>query len=288
MTRLISVGNAVVDLVAEVARLPASGDDVTASGSSLAVGGSATTMIAARRQGMAVAYGGAHGTGLFGDLVRAVLAAESIDVLQRPIGDADTGWNIAIIEPDGERSFITTVGAEAHLDDAALTAVEPSGGDVVHVSGYGLARRPSGPAIARWVSALPEAVIVFFDPGPLIAELDPALLDAVTGRADWWSGNEREAEHRSASGGRHLIVRTGADGCRVDGEHVPGFRVRAVDLNGAGDVHAGVFIAAVAAGASAVDAALRANAAAAIAVTRTGPAVPSRGEVDALLALAHR
>ncbi len=68
------------------------------------------------------------------------------------------------------------------------------------------------------------------------------------------------------------------------GVPVPGFAVDAVDLNGAGDVHTGVFLAGLAARLSPVDAARRANAAAAIAVTRHGPAVPSRVEVDALLA----
>ena len=284
MTRLISVGNAVVDLIARVPRLPASGEDVTADASTLAVGGSATTMIAARRQGIAAAYGGAHGTGPFGDRVRAALAAEGIELVQPPVPDADTGWDVALIEPGGERSFVTAVGAEAWIDDAMLAGLVPGDGDLVHVSGYGLARRPSGPAIARWVTALPATITVFFDPGPLIAQLDPALLDAVTDRADWWSGNEREAAHPSAGRARRLIVRLGADGCVVDGERVPGFAVDAIDLNGAGDVHAGVFLAALAAGTAPTDAARRANAAAAIAVTRPGPAVPTRVEVDALLA----
>ena len=87
-----------------------------------------------------------------------------------------------------------------------------------------------------------------------------------------------------------VIVRLGADGCLVlvlGGEpvHVPGFAVDALDSNGAGDAHIGAFLAALATGQHPVDAALRANACAAIAVTRLGPATaPTRAEVDALLA----
>ena len=63
---------------------------------------------------------------------------------------------------------------------------------------------------------------------------------------------------------------------------IPAPAVVAVDTTGAGDAHAGVFLAGLAAGLAPVAAASRANAAAALAVTRTGPAVsPSRAELDA-------
>jgi len=84
------------------------------------------------------------------------------------------------------------------------------------------------------------------------------------------------------------VVRDGPNGCWVSrhghADHVPGFKVRAVDSNGAGDAHAGVFIAGLAAGLTPCEAARRANAAAALAVTRWGPATsPGTDEVDALL-----
>jgi sugar/nucleoside kinase (ribokinase family) len=66
--------------------------------------------------------------------------------------------------------------------------------------------------------------------------------------------------------------------------HVPAFEVTAVDSNGAGDAHVGVFVAALGDGLSPERAARRANAAAALAVTRRGPATaPSREEVDRFL-----
>ena len=61
--------------------------------------------------------------------------------------------------------------------------------------------------------------------------------------------------------------------------------VEAVDSTGAGDAHSGVFLAGLAAGLTAAAAASRANAAAAMTVTRPGPAVsPSRAELDRFLA----
>jgi sugar/nucleoside kinase (ribokinase family) len=66
---------------------------------------------------------------------------------------------------------------------------------------------------------------------------------------------------------------------------VPGFLVDAVDTNGAGDAHTGTFVAALARGADALDAARTANAAAALSVTRRGPATaPSAAELARFLA----
>jgi sugar/nucleoside kinase (ribokinase family) len=123
-------------------------------------------------------------------------------------------------------------------------------------------------------------------------------------RIDIWTSNGPEALSFTGAGtlaeallelNRHLpaeallVVRDGPNGCWVSrqgqAEHVPGFKVTAVDSNGAGDAHAGVFLAGLAKGLKPAAAARRANAAAALAVTRWGPATsPGTDEVDALLA----
>jgi sugar/nucleoside kinase (ribokinase family) len=96
----------------------------------------------------------------------------------------------------------------------------------------------------------------------------------------------------------NVIVRDGPAGCvlalRVAGpvmDHglalslIPAPNVEAVDSTGAGDAHSGVFLAGLAAGLTPAAAASRANAAAAMTVTRAGPAVsPSRAELDRFLA----
>jgi sugar/nucleoside kinase (ribokinase family) len=87
-----------------------------------------------------------------------------------------------------------------------------------------------------------------------------------------------------------VLVRTGPAGCLIghrdrDPVTVPGFRVDVVDTNGAGDAHTGTFIATLAAGAGEVAAARAANAAAALSVTRRGPATaPTAAELAAFLA----
>lgn len=90
--------------------------------------------------------------------------------------------------------------------------------------------------------------------------------------------------------GGGVIVRIGQAGCIVApagaaAVHIPGFQVRAIDTNGAGDTHAGAFIAALAAGADPPEAARLANAAAAFSVTRPGPAAaPTTAELTDFLA----
>jgi sugar/nucleoside kinase (ribokinase family) len=67
-------------------------------------------------------------------------------------------------------------------------------------------------------------------------------------------------------------------------EIVPGFVVESVDTNGAGDCHVGAFAARLALGRPPLEAALWANAAAAMSVTKHGPATgPTLLELEAFL-----
>jgi sugar/nucleoside kinase (ribokinase family) len=299
--RLVHVGNCVVDLVMYVPALPEPGGDVLAEHSGLTAGGALNTMVAARRQGLPVVYGGTHGTGPSGDLCRRQLAEADITVAHPVLSGVDTGVTVALVDHAGERTFATSVGAEARLTASHLAALEVRPGDVVCVSGYGLLHPCNGPALADWLPTLDPAVIVVVDPAPLVADIPARIRTAVWMRADWCSCNEREALAMTGAAGARaaaaaitaragVVVRTGGRGCLLaspDGSvtAVPGFAVDVVDTNGAGDAHVGVFVAALAAGQTPPVAARRANAAAALAVTRRGPTTaPGRAETDDFLA----
>ena len=125
-------------------------------------------------------------------------------------------------------------------------------------------------------------------------------MDAVRRRADWWSCNTREAElitgcidpsdaARDLLAGLQrgkVLVRMGMAGCLVaqaaeEVVQVPGVPVTIVDTTGAGDAHLGAFIAALAAGYDLQAAIRRANAVAALTVSRCGPATsPTAEETD--------
>jgi sugar/nucleoside kinase (ribokinase family) len=310
--RLVFAGEAIVDLLMWVPALPERGGDMLAGSSAIQVGGGFNIMAAAARQGLRVVYAGGHGTGPWGDMVRAALGAEGIAVLRSADPDADTGFDVAMVEAGGERTFVTSLGAETLREPGAWDLVRVRDDDAVYVSGYGLVPPGSGPLLAAWAAGLPPGVLLFLDPGPLVADIPEAVLDPVLSRCDWCSCNQREAglltgatdpveaARRLArrTGRAGVIVRAGPDGCvlalRVTGPGdasglslslVPAPAVVAVDTTGAGDAHSGVFLAGIAAGLTPAGAVSRANAAAALTVTRAGPAVsPSRAELDQFLA----
>lgn len=269
--RLIGIGSVVVDVLATVRDLPPRGGDVWASRMRMAAGGGFHALAAAARRGVPVEYAGAHGTGPFGDLAREALRAEGIAVRLPPRPDVDTGVVVVLVDGGGERTFVSGRGAETTLGPADLADLAPAAGDVVLVSGYGL-----DDALAEWVAALPDAVVVAFDPGPLV---QPGPLARARGRLDWVSANAAEATGLTGAtdpaaaaalvGGRAgAIVRTGERGCvlavaGVAPVALPVAAVNAADTTGAGDVHTGAFLAALLRGAPAVDATRAANAAAA-------------------------
>ncbi|NBF01283.1 sugar kinase [Pseudomonas sp. Fl5BN2] len=303
MPRLLHSGQVIVDLVMAVDRLPASGGDVLAESACFEAGGGFNVMAAAARNGLPVVYLGRHGQGRFGDLAREAMQAEGIQVsLARSLG-ADTGLCVAVTEASAERTFISHIGAEGELSAQDLAQVAVTAGDYLYVSGYSLLQASKAQALIDWLLGLPRSVPLMFDPGPLVDSADSPLMAALLPRIDIWSSNRIEALHFTAtstiaealprlgswlSPSTLLVVRDGPQGCWISQYghqvQVPGFKVEAVDSNGAGDAHAGVFIAALAAGHEPLAAARRANAAAAIAVTRRGPATaPGSAEVDALL-----
>ncbi|WP_029615720.1 PfkB family carbohydrate kinase [Pseudomonas sp. PAMC 25886] len=303
MSRLLHSGQVIVDLVMSLDTLPATGGDVLANSASFEAGGGFNVMAAARRNGLPVVYLGRHGTGRFGDLARAAMQAEGIEMALAASDDKDTGLCVSLTEATTERTFISHIGAEGDLLAQDLVNAVPHADDYVYVSGYSLLLEGKAQALLDWLLALPRQITVVFDPGPLVKAPDSALMVALLPRIDIWTSNGPEAlaftgasdlagallklnEHLPAN--TLLVVRDGPNGCWVsrngEAEHVPGFKVKAVDSNGAGDAHAGVFVAGLANGLAPAVAARRANAAAALAVTRWGPATsPGTAEVDALL-----
>ncbi len=297
--RLLHLGNVVVDIVLTVPALPERGGDVLASQAQTAVGGGLNVMAAAARQGLRAAYAGAHGTGPFGTLARAAMEEEGIGIIQPAKADLDTGFVLTIVEAGGERTFLTSRGAEATLTAGDLDPVRPGTRDAIYLSGYSLVHDSNRAALLGWLARLGNGHMTLFDPGPLVGSIPAGALATVLGRADWLTCNEREAAILTGTADAHaaaavlagrasrdgrpwVLVRTGPDGCLIGRPdagvvHVPGFRVDVLDTNGAGDAHSGAFIAALAGGAAEVAAARSANAAAALSVTKRGPATSPTG-----------
>jgi sugar/nucleoside kinase (ribokinase family) len=192
-----------------------------------------------------------------------------------------------------------------------LSRFDPRSTETVYLSGYELLYEHAT-LIAECFAAIPSEVLTVFDPGPIVGDIPADLLELALTRANWTSLNRVEAETitresgardssthwaQSAGTGRGAVVRDGASGCWVVTsaglpdeviEHVavPLAPVSAIDTSGAGDCHVGAFVAALSRGHSPGGAALWANAAAARAVARKGPATsPTLAETRADLQL---
>jgi sugar/nucleoside kinase (ribokinase family) len=304
--RLILVDSVVVDIVLNVDTLPQRGSDTLADHSDSFAGGGFNVMAAASRLGLASVYGGVVGLGPFAAIAQEAMRQEDIVVATAPNDELDTGFVVALVEDDGERTFLSSVGAEATLSTAQLDELDVNERDYVYFSGYALLHESNSRALLAFLTRIPPSTTFLFDPGPIVGDIAESFLDAVFERVDWFSCNEREArlltdstEARESAcllrarmhrGG--ALVRVGASGCVVaesadHSELVPGFHVTGVDTNGAGDTHVGAFAAALAKGQTPLDAARWANAAAAWSVTRRGPATgPTTEELNAFIATA--
>ncbi|TIO04307.1 PfkB family carbohydrate kinase [Mesorhizobium sp.] len=303
--RLVHVGSAVVDYVYRIDALPAPGTEKTASSYDQVAGGGFNMMVAATRTGMTVVFGGQLGSGPNGDFLRAAFAAEGIEALTPPSPMMDSGNCVAMISSDAERTFVSWPGAEGVLSVDLLAPVSVVPGDWVFTSGYTLSYVGSRDALADWIEALPAEIPFVFDPTPVVSDIPRAILSRVLARTTWLSCNMTEATEIAGPNDVEavaerlladrcpkavgVVIRDGAKGCFVrlaDGTAlaVPGFKVGAVDTNGAGDTHIGAFVSALSRGVPPFEAARYANAAAALSVTRHGgSSAPTDQEIQTFL-----
>lgn len=248
---IVVVGAALLELRFAVDRLPQSGGDVLAHGFEVRVGGSAVnvarTLQAVGCSPLLVLH---RGQGPFDRLVGRELGQLGLPVQGRR-SRRPSGVTVTLVEPSGERSLVSALGAEGSVgaDDLPTDIAKAR---AVYVSGYELLASPD---LEAAIAALPRDVLVFFDPGPRGAR--PGSLAGAWRRADLVRLNQEEAERRSGKKGpaaaaaelgldREVVVST-ADGAyaalkgqvsRIDG----GERVSR-DTTGAGDAHAAGLLA---------------------------------------------
>jgi sugar/nucleoside kinase (ribokinase family) len=190
-----------------------------------------------------------------------------------------------------------------------MAPVAVASGDWVFTSGYTLSYPGSRDALTDWIESLPVDIPFVFDPTPVIADIVRPILARVLARTTWLSCNTTEAAEIAGQGdvetlaGRVLadhcrkaagvVIRAGAKGCFVrlasgETQTITGFKVDAIDTNGAGDTHIGAFVSALARGVHPFEAARYANAAAALSVTRHGgSSAPTDSEIQTFLSQAR-
>lgn len=305
--RLVLVGSVLVDVLMYIERLPERGGDTLAHRATLTSGAGFNILVGAHRLGLVVACAGHVGDGPMGNQISADLATAGIPLLLPRVRGEDSGFDVALVEQDAERTFITSPGVESRLHLEDLRSLVLHAGDVVYFSGYELCYPISGATLEQWVPELGPDILLAFDPGPLVAEIPARRLTTVLARTDILSLNAREArllagEHNVESLVPRLasrlapaalvVARAGAQGCWIGGvgygaQHIVPRPTRPVDTTGAGDAHLAALLARLAAGDNFSTAARIANVAASLAIERPGPATsPTARELqDALTAI---
>lgn len=313
--RVVLMGQILVDLAVRGDTLPGPGGDVWAVDEGMHVGGGFNALVAARRMGAEAVSLSPIGDGPYSSLIQAALAREGIADAGPRVAGIDNGFCIAFTDHTGERTFISTKGAETMAPASAWADVVRTmhPGDVLYVDGYLMDHPANREAAQAALRALPEGVRVVLDVSPVIG-----IPDGLPTRDVIISMNHREAQEigkrtadRSlldrcaqplgaaeavcAAMRRPVVVRAGAQGAYFlrpsmaatdavdeDASHVPTPRVEAIDTNGAGDAHSGVLAASLAQGIPVERALLLANCAGALSATVVGPAsCPTREEIEA-------
>ena len=313
--RVVLMGQILVDLAVRGDALPGPGGDVWAVDEGMHVGGGFNALVAARRMGAEAISLSPIGSGPHSSLIQAALEHEEITDLGPRIADIDNGFCIAFTDRTGERTFISTKGAETMSPASAwadfVRTMHP--GDVLYIDGYLMDHPANREAAEAALRVLPKGVRVLLDVSPVIGIPSTLPSDGVI-----VSMNHREAQEIARQRGdasvrdqclqpreaaramlaaldRPVLLRAGAEGAYfvrscdaalsasdTDPSYIPTPRVEAIDTNGAGDAHSGVLATSLAQGIPLKRALLLANCAGALSTTVVGPAsCPTREEIEA-------
>ncbi len=298
--KIVIVGSFNTDLTTYMERMPRPGETVSGRKFVTGPGGKGSNQaVAAARLGADVTFIGRVGQDAFGDQAVRFWQQEGVNtdyVVRDP--DHATGVAPIFVDDSGENSIVVVLGANLNLkpSDVDSAAAVIARADVLltqlevnyDMVGYALK------------AAKQQGIRTILNPAP--AGHLPAEVVAL---ADYITPNETELEVLSGRPGaavaeaarslltteqQTVVVTMGAQGAsyirRGSSALIPTYKVNVVDTTGAGDAFNGGLAVALAEGKDLPDAIAFANATAALCVTRPGtaPSMPTRVEVDELLA----
>lgn len=176
-SKVLIIGATVIDYIVNIPQLPKTGEDCCGEMSLKSVGGSAYNV-----QRVLSQFNCPHdfmtpiGMGEYADTIKKDFKTKEIPIFLQ-IFDADNGWNLSIVEEDGERTFISFPGIETDWQTVWFNPIDWSRYHTVFLSGYEL-EGPSGPVI---IQALTEArkqhqFEIVFDASPRVSAIDGAVL----------------------------------------------------------------------------------------------------------------
>ena len=281
MKQTLVIGSTVVDVFLTLPSLPRRGEDVNITASEYRIGGCAYNVYKAMEYFKSPALlCSPVGYGMFGRMVRDQFRKEGI----RPIAnlEIENGCCYCLIEPDGERTFLSHHGAEYLFSGSWMRDIDYSLVDSIFICGLDV-EEPTGKEMVEFVLDHLEQTL-FFAPGPRIMCIPPERMERLFCRRDKdgkgpilhlnrdellsiskKTAVEDGAEFLAEKTNNSVVATLAEQGCYClskageKGTYVPGFPVNVVDTVGSGDVHCGAFIACLKEGMSLVDSCRKAN-----------------------------
>lgn len=267
-------------------------------------GSAANTAYAARALGCGVFFAGKVADDERGYLFKRELDQIGISTLETREHDSDeaTGQCVVLVTHDAERTMNTclSISNSLSVDDLDESAVINS--RYVYIEGY-LASSATGHAAATRVRELADEQRSHTS----INLSDTSMVDGFRNNLETMLGNGVERLFCNSAEALHWcktdrvdiavnelrdvahlpVITLGADGCMVgnvrSGKHIKGFKAHALDVNGAGDLFAGAYLAAIIQGVDDINAAKFGNYAAAQLVEKFGSRFDSIDAYQTLL-----
>ena len=225
--RLVVLGDLVLDVVAHFDGPVAQASDVSGTVRFRPGGSAANTARAFARLGGRATFIGAVGRDAWARRLTLAVRAEGVTVHTVPVA-LPTARLVALVRPDGERSFVVERGAADALQASDVDATWFRSCDAFHVPGYSLFTEPlaraatRGAAIAHergaWISIDLSSRAPLLAMGRrrawrILAELRPNIVFGNAGEVAALTGERQE--ERLLRVVPIVVVKEGAAGCRV-------------------------------------------------------------------------
>ncbi len=249
---ICAVGDALLDIIIELSRLPVADDDVPGRITLTGGGQAANVAVWCVALGLRASVVSRFGSDLTGLFVRSMLSRRGVELLG-PVEDGKTGAIASFVTPDGKRSMASDRGATAGFDVAKLDPCWFVGCTWLHISGYSLLGDDDGGEMALTAASLARdrgaQVSVDLSAATLVESLGAAEAGRRVRAAEPGVvfANEAEALAIGLLEVPTVVVKRGAAGCRVtergESRELPANEADEVrDTTGAGDAFAAGWI----------------------------------------------
>lgn len=302
---VLVIGDLVADLVMPLPRLPVRADEhQMGHGLWLELGGACNFLVAAARLGMRTKAVGPVGEDIYGGRVIEMLSQVGVDVSDViPVPGARTTVALVLVDDAGNHVFLGVKGTPLSVPPVAEWEAHIRRARAVYMNGYvGVEDAEPANLVDAFAIAHRAAVPTFFDPGPLVDQVDEAWLDGILRHTFCLQATVEEAAAMVGSGdattlARKLLARgpgmvvlkQGAAGCLIvtpeEQVQVPAFQVSVRDTTGAGDAFDAGYVYGFLAGYTLQQVGLIANAlgAATTTVVGAGTHIPQREVIQEML-----